>query len=124
MNMAGYERLMRDHAYWAGQVQHFKRATSALMFDGPRCPRDGETCIDHAFRECRDLNEDTAEGGGYTFAEIWADLLAEGKACDTCQEARRLKAERVAASRRLGAVRAAMTRVGRGLTMSEARDRS
>lgn len=120
MNLQGYERLMRDHAYWAGRVRDLKRQSSDALWETSGCGHDGRTCIDVAFQECGEMNEDDAPGEGCTFEEVWESMLAEAKVCWHCQQMRRLKAERIQASRRLGAVRAAITRVGRRLSLKEA----
>lgn len=114
MNIEGYERLMRDHAYWAGQVQALKQQSSDTL-NTIVCNHDGRTCIGMAYQECRELNQDCGPDDGYSFEEIWHELDCQGKVCDGCKGLRRLKAERIVASRRLGAVRAAITRVGRNL---------
>lgn len=119
MNVSGYERLMRDHAYWAGRIQELKQEASRMVFYGTTCPHENDTCIGHAFKECGEMNREAGFYDGFTFEEVWEEMLAAGQVCDSCQEIRRLKAERMKASRRLGAVRAAITRVGRNLSNPE-----
>ena len=121
MNTPGYERLMRDHAFWADRVSELKRQSSEAL-GGASCylhNREGKTCIALAFDECRDINQQEGPDNPISFEEVWEELDCEGKVCDACKLMRQLKAERMVASRRLGAVRAAITRVGRRLDKKE-----
>ena len=122
MNTQGYERLMRNHAYWSGRVQELKQRGADALF---RCDREDnslfETCLSRAYDECRDIDEQEGPYSPIPFEEVWQEMICEGRACRHCQEAREIKAERMVASRRLGAVRAAITRVGRNLSAQEAK---
>jgi hypothetical protein len=70
-------------------------------------------CIENAI----DWMKDSHTEGDYwvTFDEAFADADAEGLVCPHCHEVRRLKRERMKAIAHMGAVRAAMTKMGRKL---------
>jgi len=120
MNQQGYERLIRNHAYWAGRVHELRQRGADALF---RCDREDnspvESCISRAYHEWQGINEEEGPYNPISFEEVWQEMICEGRVCRHCQEARELKAERMVASRRLGAVRAAITRVGRNLAMKE-----
>lgn len=122
------EKLARDHAYWADRVRTLKklgeqsasgcdrRQMKSGLSDQENWARaNGDTCIHVAYGEWR--NSDLNELGQYEtgFEEFWEEAILEGRACLACQNVRRYKAERMQARNRLGAVRAAITRVGRRL---------
>lgn len=126
--MKGLEKLAHDHAYWADRVRTLKRLGEQSASGCDRRQRkadlpdtenwaraNGDTCIQAAYEEWR--NSDLNEYGQYEtgFEEFWDEAISEGRACLSCQNVRRYKAERMQARKRLGAVRAAITRVGRRL---------
>lgn len=123
------EKLVRDHAHWADRARELKELGSkAADICARRQPKPGmsdeerwralnsENCIAATYNDW-DKNSDPREYGGreQSFEEWWHEARASGDACDACQRVRDLRAERMLARRRLGAVRAAITRVGRAL---------
>lgn len=70
----------------------------------------GKNCIELAIDK---LNQDRVENlyQGFSFYEAWGEIGP----CEHCIKVRELKKERTKASRRLGNIRAAMTRIGRNI---------
>lgn len=123
------EKMVRDHAHWADKVRELKRqgesaasncvrnrAASWMSMDERLRTSLAGNCIEATYQDWK-ANADPAEYGGteQSFEEWWAEARASGTACDNCQRVRDLRAERMLARKRLGAVRAAITRVGRTL---------
>lgn len=128
--MDNLKRLFRDHAYWADERKRLKRegeeaaekcervqqAVQAVTLKNLAAISSTENCISYVFSEVRELNRDCPPfDDGYSYEEVWHNLLAEGEVCEHCQRVRELKKQRMYAGTRLGAVRAAITRVGRKL---------
>jgi len=76
-------------------------------------PNARVNCIQNAI----DWMKDSHTEGDYwvTFDEAFSDADAEGLVCAHCHEVRRLKRERMKAIAHLGAIRGAMTKMGRKL---------
>lgn len=136
-NLDKYQKLIMQHAHYSDLINSLK-AQSRVHFAACAHPyRDysktdeswtfGEgfmqalrkvkgdqiNCITNAYAATSKVCDDNGEL--YTFDEIWSELEAEGFVCHHCKELRRLKAERKQASRKLGYVRGAMTKMGRKL---------
>ena len=78
------------------------------------------TCIGAVFQaRANEIKEDGWQA--VSFEELWDQAVFEGRVCAACQQMRRLKKERVAVSRKLGAIRAAITRVGRRLAKEQSK---
>lgn len=125
--MGDLERLIIDHAKWADRVRILrdtgKDAASQCWHGYPsEAPTPdildeaaGTNCIEKVFHTCLRMNEEAMPYDGYSYEEVWEEAVASDEVCPACQEVRRLRSERMNAQRRLGAIRAAITRVGRRL---------
>jgi hypothetical protein len=108
------EELVRDHAHWADKRKYLKLKGAE---EAGLCTRFGpengysKNCIDIAFDEFRECNVSPYEM--INFEEIYNERLIDGEVCQHCQNVRKLKEERMYAGRRLGAVRSAITKMGR-----------
>ncbi|SDI28447.1 hypothetical protein SAMN04487867_10492 [Vreelandella titanicae] len=132
-----YQKLIMQHAYYSDLIKRLKRegyeeygrcdrpfrdvskTKDQDTFDSDfiaslrRIKGDQFNCIGNAFAATLKMQaENPLE---FTFDEIYGELVACGLVCRHCENVRRLKEERTAASRKLGAVRGAMTRMGRKL---------
>lgn len=126
------QKLVADHAFWADEIRRLKKAgqeeaaaciyleastIKAASSNGSRSLMHGTNCIERAWNE---LQEERAVSPfeHWEYDEIFENL--EPEACEHCRKVRELRRERMNASKRLGAVRAAITRVGRRLQEEEA----
>ena len=119
MSGKSYERMIADHAYWADRVRSLRKAgaeeieeCSSLAISSGMVY--GETCISEAIKASREPSDIYPESGN-DFEEIWDEMVADGLICNHYQEVRRLKSERMVAVRRLGSIRAGITRAGRNI---------
>lgn len=122
--MANLENLIAGHAYWSDKKRELKDEGSleAGRCDGLDTCEDnhnqivgiGETCIQATIDELNSIRNENPHNY-CSFDEIWDDKVAENEICKHCINVRKLKKERTKASRRLGAIRAAMTKAGRKL---------
>lgn len=119
-------RLAADHAYWANQVRHYKEmgAYEYSCCDGVDSAGEGRDyhtfgipCIEAVFDELKKTRSENPYDY-YDFDEIYQIAVSENRVCEHCQKARDHKKERIYASRRLGQVRSAITRIGKNLTPS------
>lgn len=119
--MSDLERLIRDHAKWADRARHLRKAGAERiaecrhfqgMPDGGPLPQN---CIERVFDDMRTMNNESAPYLGFSYEEVWEEAVLSEEVCPACQEVRRLRSERMNAQCRLGAIRAAITRVGRRL---------
>lgn len=120
-------RIAADHAYWAERVSiHKRKGSDHLMeciirtyeintLDKPKNPKH---CIEKVREEVIDLNFNSSWHDGYEFDEIWHEMVESGEVCKDCQSCREHRKQRIYASRRLGQVRSAITRIGKSLTPS------
>jgi hypothetical protein len=123
---ANYEQLIAGHAYWSDKAKedlsiHFDLKDSCAINVG--FPPSGN-CFEKAYKlvgqNRADADEAFEEGYGdwctASFDEIFSGTSTHDfEACDHCKKVRDLKKKRTYAKRRLGAIRAAMTRVGRNI---------
>lgn len=116
--MGDLQRLFIDHAKWADRSRALRNAGKEMS---AQCSRIRQldvarhNCIEKVFHECLNMNKEAAPYDGYSYEEVWEEAVASNEVCPACQEVRRLRFERMNAQRRLGAIRAAITRVGRRL---------
>lgn len=111
VSMSSIEKLIADHAYWSDEFRRLK-AEGKIEYGScanKRAPQ--ESCIGLVYNEVASLNEESMPYDGYSFDEVWEN--GEVDICDHCRKLRELKKKRIAASRKLGGIRAAMTRIGR-----------
>lgn len=119
------ENLIAGHAYWSDKKNELKLKGSEESW---KCVKAEETnadltnttnsinCIEAAFNYLKELREDGGNYGEvYLFDEAWGEI----EPCIHCQNVRDLKAERMKASRRLGAIRGAITKIGRKLEYNQ-----
>ena len=109
--MNKFEKLISDHAYWSDEVRRL-RADGTAEFE--KCKSLGEyqlTCINMAYQDW----VDDKSNGFYSvdFEDVYAELVARGEICEHCIELRKLRKQRIAARRRLGQIRSAITMAGR-----------
>lgn len=124
------ETLARDHALCADKIRRLKKLgqdESALCERIqpqigenrlPYLPGD-QSCIETTFNEWRASLPENGYDDGESFEEAWTESVTEGLICIHCQNVRSLKRERVKAQVRLGAIRAAITRMGRRIANEE-----
>jgi hypothetical protein len=121
------QKLVADHAYWADEIRRLKKAgedeaAQCVHLKAGTAPEEipmtfGTNCIQRAWDELQ--KERTADPlERWEYDEIFEDM--EPEPCEHCRKVRELRRERMRASKRLGAVRAAITRVGRRLKQEEA----
>ena len=130
--MSNLKNLIAGHAYWADKHRSLKQQGSeelwkctkakpatetelpAVGFLGnlPRTITTGfnKNCFELAIDYLKDLRDENPYDS-YSFDEAWGEV----EPCQHCEKTRELKKERSKASRRLGNIRAAMTRIGRNL---------
>lgn len=118
--MADLEKLVADHAYWSDKIRELKKAGSFNYFECIKisAKKNKKPCIDAAIEHLNQTREENPHDS-YSFEEIWENLDCEGDICQHCKNVRHLKKRRVMASRKLGGIRAAITRVGRRLNAEE-----
>lgn len=121
MNERSMQKLIAAHAYWSDRRRELRQeGFDELM----KCPGietvelglfAGESCIDRVVDATKTANAENCGEDDFRFDDIWSEMVADGEVCEHCQRVRELKSQRVYASRRLGNIRGAITRVGRNL---------
>lgn len=118
------QNLIAGHAYWSDKKSNLKIQGGAEFSNCERINVDKPNSFDVNFDSCLDvahkitykLNKENNPGVYYYFEDVWSrDIDDKFQPCQRCINGRKIKAERVNASMRLGAIRAAMTRLGRNL---------
>ena len=132
--MANLEKLIADHAYWSDERKRL-HAEFVMKLDSctgmQRKKKDkpiswlgedsgtlfGMDCFNYAFQEVKNY---ISEYDSITFEEVWEGCTSHTNGefwvpCQSCKEALEIRLQKANAGRRLGAVRAAITRVGREL---------
>lgn len=130
--MADLEKLSREHARLSDLVRQIKKRSQeaaascdrykslpGLSLEQIEDGYQGGNCIHVVFQDWE--GSPRTGWGEYecSFEELYAEAVESGDVCTSCQNVRRYKAERVAARRKLGRIRAALTRVGRRLLAGE-----
>lgn len=136
-----YQKLIMQHAKYSDLIKELKQkgayeSTQCLGVDTTKSalgekpfmdeqweemyqlkkPNNRVHCIQNAIDCNKDDNTQGEEfGEHFYFEHTWKELIQEKLVCKHCIEVRRLKAERMKAIAHLGAVRAAMTKMGRKL---------
>lgn len=106
-----FKKLVLSHA---AAVAEFRRLKKAGKEEMARCTRPNfetgecDNCIQVAYKECRRMNAEVNPYDGYSFLEVLSNMEPAG--CEHCEAVMRLKKERGVAGRKIGAIRAAMTR--------------
>ena len=122
------EKLAIDHAYWSEQktIHHEKMRAcyddcDGIGFDDSRMPAMffGESCTQLAIKITNQLRSECPDDF-IEFIDVFNGHYEttdgdEFEACDSCKKARKHRKQKAYASRRLGQVRAAITRIGRNL---------
>ena len=94
-----------------------RRALASINGDAIPHLLMGSSCIEAAYTECQGgMKEHGFYGEAPSFEEVWEN----SDPCLHCKNVRYLKRERMQAGRKLGGVRAAITRVGRRLAKEQA----
>ena len=120
MKMSKLENLIAGHAYWTDKKAELKAQSSKEYH---LCDRVNQFDYDgHCFNKAHEhwqaeiemAQEEQSYGQPY-----FDDSFDEIEPCDHCIKSRSIKAEKVKASRRLGQIRSAITRVGRKLEYTD-----
>src|SRR5690606_11057505 len=110
-----FKKLVLAHAVAMAEFRSLKKQEAD---EYSKCPHATtkhiyETCVQRGHSECKQMNEEAGPYAGYSYEEVlWS--MENPEACDHCKRTRELKKERAAVGRRIGAIRAAMTRAARG----------
>ena len=127
MEQDKFKKLVLNHA---AAMKEFKCLKDLGKEESCKCPHY-PSCISRAHTEMFSLNSEAMPDDGYSFEETF-DNLENPPACEHCRNVLRLKKERGVVGRRLGSIRAAMTRVAnreienepKALLLAEARTNS
>lgn len=113
-----YDHLFINHAYWSDKRKELRLQGQREQSQCERIkpPNKLKTCIEETFERANEIQLDSDDYGWRLFDLAWREGVEKGDICWHCQEVRRLKKERIAASRKLGGIRAAITKIGRRLT--------
>ncbi|WP_116364441.1 hypothetical protein [Parahaliea mediterranea] len=116
-----HQQLFIDHAYWTAERKRLQEAGSEEM---SKCDRvqaglerfkfNEKTCIESVHEAWRSQPGDPYSGGP-SFEEDWLEAISEGSVCEHCINVRDLRKQRMAAGRKLGGIRSAITRIGQRL---------
>lgn len=120
-----YQTLIANHAFWAGEVSKLKaegkKEFALCETSGPQT--NYENCIGQQINKWK--SETPAIRTMYddfiSFEEFYSEVVASGEVCEHCQRLRELKDKRSFASKRLGQVRGAITRIGNKLNSDNAK---
>lgn len=125
------ERLIASHAYWADRIRWLRnegmeyaascerrQAEAGAYWEDVAELMLNDTCIEAAYKEAGERVNPMYDEQ-VNFISVWHEMVKNGTACHACQQVRKLRGERIQAKRKLGGVRAAMTRVGRRLLEQE-----
>lgn len=118
-----YQNLFANHAYWAGEVSKLKaegkKEFALCEASGPET--NYENCIGIQFKKWKsDINETKTQYDDFiSFEEFYSEAVSGGEVCEHCQRLRELKDKRTFASKRLGQVRSAITRIGNKLNSDD-----
>ena len=112
-----YQNLIARHAYWAGEVKKLKEEGSKEF---SLCETRGqqtnyENCIGQQLNEWKLSVAVTEWADRVDFNNFYLESVSCGYVCEHCQRLRELKDKRSFASKRLGQVRSAITRIGNKL---------
>lgn len=111
--MSKLENLIAGHAYWSDKKRAIKAKRLELFHKctAETSPLDSNFMWSRCYDKARkDQEEESDCYGSPLFEDCFLPI-----ACDTCLKHWGMKSELANASRRLGCIRAAMTKVGRGL---------
>tara|TARA_R110001599_G_scaffold339851_1_gene559750 strand:+ start:37091 stop:37471 length:381 start_codon:yes stop_codon:yes gene_type:complete len=117
------ENLIAGHAYWSDRKSQLKKQGAK---EAESCEKTAnynwlsnkpfpKTCIETAFNS---RNKQFDGYGGPDFNDVWNEMIGDGEICQHCINVRALKRKRMIASRRLGCIRAAITKAGRNFEYS------
>lgn len=112
-----YQNLIASHAYWAGEVKKLKEEGSKEF---NLCEKSGpqtnyENCIGQQLNKWKLSMAVTEWADRVDFNNFYLEAVSCGEVCEHCQRLRELKDKRSFASKRLGQVRSAITRIGNKL---------
>lgn len=109
--MNKFEKLISDHAFWSDEIKRLKEAGRDEFEKCTSLDEHQLTCINMAYQDW----VDDKSNGFYSvdFEEVYAELVTRGEICEHCIELRKLRKQRIAARRRLGQIRSAITMAGR-----------
>lgn len=120
-----YQNLIARHAYLAGEVSRLKEeGRKQFNLCETSSPQTNyENCIGQQINKWK--SETPAIRTMYdefiSFEEFYSEAVASGEVCEHCQRLRELKDKRSFASKRLGQVRSAITRIGNKLNSDNAK---
>lgn len=124
MKTSKLENLIAGHAYWADKKAELK-AQSLVEFhscdgmdtagEGNNFHSFGKSCYERAHID----HEECMEESGPYESPNFIDSFEAIEPCEHCVKHRDLKSKAAIASRRLGQIRSAMTRVGRKLEYTD-----
>ena len=118
-----YQNLIASHAYWAGEVSKLKeegrKEFNLCETSGPQT--NYENCIGQQINKWKFSMTVTEWADRVDFNNFYLESVANGEVCEHCQRLRELKDKRSFASKRLGQVRSAITRIGNKLISDSAK---
>jgi hypothetical protein len=136
---ANLEQLIAGHAYWSDRrlelknqfaieiskcngmqkgktlIPHFLQTSGSEKYQ-----LSGISCFQHAYLVIKEGYHPIYPDDVLSFEEIWSGMHEHGdgifwEPCEYCKTAHATRLEKVKASRHIGAIRAAITRVGRNM---------
>ena len=125
--MKKIQNLIAGHAFWADKKRELKASTIKAYHSCEFVTDAGGKIIsltydDHCFaRAWSDYSTCRAEDGPYECTSF-KSVLEGTEICKSCKKYIELKSELAIASRRLGCIRAAITKVGRKMGYSDNKD--
>ena len=118
-----YQNLIVSHAYWAGEVSKLKaegkKEFNLCETSGPQT--NYENCIGQQLNKWKFSMAVTEWADRVDFNNFYLEAVSCGEVCEHCQRLRELKDKRSFASKRLGQVRSAITRIGSKLNSDNAK---
>lgn len=108
------ENLIAGHAYWADKKAELKALSLAEFHSCTSDTFNGDHCYEKAYQDLKEeMHEDPRTSPHFE------DSFDAIEPCEHCIKHRDLKRKAAIASRRLGQIRSAMTRVGRKLEYTD-----
>lgn len=118
-----YQNLIANHAYWAGEVKKLKEEGSKefSLCKAATMEANYENCIGQQLDKWKLEMAEAEWQDRIDFNNFYLDAVSNGDVCEHCQKLRELKDKRTFASKRLGQVRSAITRIGNKLNSDNAK---
>ena len=120
-----YQNLIASHAYLACEASKLKaEGKKEFALCEKRSPQTTyENCIGQQINKWKAETPAirTMYDDFISFEEFYSEAVSSGEVCEHCQRLRELKDKRTFASKRLGNVRSAITRIGNKLNSDNAK---